>query len=520
MIVSTGNAGGSSATSQFARILVGVFGVLLLAPEGSAAVPADIAARVQEIVDEEVTRSSTPGAAVAVVADGRVVASIVTGLADREAGHPVTRQTIFPAASVSKLLTATLVMRQVERGLLELDRPANDYLPPERWIRDSAGQPVGSTLRQLLSHSSGLPMFSGRTETNEAGSKRSLADYLAQGLHTVNAPGERLAYTNEAFALAGYLAAHVEGEDFEQHAQRVLLGPLGMSNSSFQVLDTARPKLAVLYGAMFDDNAVAERLDMSAVGPAASLHTTADDLARVALLHLGEGAVPGVRVLKPESVHEMMHLQARLHPRLPDGFGIGFAVLGAPERRMVWWDGAVPGAAARLALLPDHGVGVAILANSTSAVLNDTISRRIFDLLVGPVELPPIPDTSDEGDVTGDYRLVGILGPSQWYMEPFLLLSIARRDDHLEIGLPFIGGGPALRPLGSGRYRLSGIVDGATLLIEDDRLYALFLEGRRVSAFATSTAIAIYVGAFALLVLTVFGWGILLVVRRMRRAGA
>ena len=165
-------------------------------------------------------------------------------------------------------------------------------------------------------------------------------------------------------------------------------------------------------------------------------------------------------------------------------------------------------------------MGVAILANSASGVLNDKISRRIFDLLVGPVELPPIPDTSDEGDVTGDYRLVGILGPSQWYMEPFLLLSIARRDDHLEIGLPFIGGGPALRPLGSGRYRLSGIAAGATLLIEDDRLYVLFLEGRRVSAFATSTAIAIYVGAFALLVLTAFGWGILLVVRRMRRAGA
>ena len=62
----------------------------------------------------------------------------------------MTRRTVFPPASVSKLLTATLVMRQVERGHLELDRAANDYLEPADWIRDGAGRPVAATVRQLL----------------------------------------------------------------------------------------------------------------------------------------------------------------------------------------------------------------------------------------------------------------------------------------------------------------------------------------------------------------------------------
>jgi hypothetical protein len=73
-----------------------------------------------------------------------------------------------------------------------------------------------------------------------------------------------------------------------------------------------------------------------------------------------------------------------------------------------------------------------------------------------------------------------------------------------------------LLALGSGRYRLSGVVDGATVLIEDDRLYVLLLEGQRVSPFATSTALFIYAGVFALLIVGAVGWGTFGVIRRVR----
>jgi hypothetical protein len=223
-----------------------------------------------------------------------------------------------------------------------------------------------------------------------------------------------------------------------------------------------------------------------------------------------------VRVLAPGSVHEMMRLQARQHPKLPDGFGLGFAVLGAPERRMVWWDGSIPGAASRLALLPDHGVGVAILTNFSNPLLVDTISRRIFDLMAGPVERPETVADDTPPDVTGEYRLVDVLEPSTWYMNPLLLVSVERRDDQLEIGIPFTDAALPLEARGSGRYRLSGIVDGVTVLFEDDRLYALFIEGRRVSAFETSTALLIYAGAVIVFALAAIGWGVLRVARRVR----
>jgi CubicO group peptidase (beta-lactamase class C family) len=302
------------------------------------------------------------------------------------------------------LITATLVMQQVERGNLSLDRAANDYLPPGYWIRDAAGQPVAATLRQLLSHSSGLPVsFSRQMKRNADGSVRSLSEYLSDGLVAIRAPGDKLMYSNEGFALLGYLAAQAANENFEEHAQRVLLVPLGMSASSFSIQDDSKSSLTELYQ---DASVLAERMDFSAAAPAVSLHTTAEDLARFALLQLGEGALDGVRILSQGSVQEMMRLQASQHPSLPDGFGLGFGVQGESDRRMVWWDGFVPGATSRLALLPDHGVGVAILTNSQDPLPVQAISKRIFDLLVGSV---PLPETSHDlamNELVGEYRLI------------------------------------------------------------------------------------------------------------------
>lgn len=512
----------------FRKVLLPIwlFAVLILASAANAELPNDIEERIQAIVDEEVANSVTPGAGVSVVAEGRIVASVASGLADRERGRAVTRQTVFPAASISKLLTATLVMRQVERGQLDLDRAANDYLEAERWIRDASGGPVGATVRQLLTHSSGLPTAVSRSvELKPDGNARSLPEYLEGGLRTKYSPGQKLQYTNEGFALLGYLSAQADGETFEAHAQQLLLAPLGMHDSSFTVQEKVRSRLAIGYAGTSDDNiARAESRDFSAVAPGAWLHSTADDLSRFALMHLGEGSAFGVRVLKPASVHEMMRLQARQHPSQLDGFGLGFGVLGGdPQRRMVFWDGSIPGAASRLALLPEQGVGVVILTNLSNPLLVDRISRRIFDLLVGPVELTQVRSNEaaqEAQEVIGEYRISDMLEPSMWYVNPFLLLTVDLRDGHLEVGTPFFGTRFPLHPRGAGHYRLGGAMDGATVFFEDDRLYALFLEGRRVSVWETSTAIFIYAGITVLLVFIVIGRGLLILVRRVRRGRA
>ncbi len=116
-----------------------------------AAAGATLEDDVRRIVDQERERGGTPAMCVVVVRDGQVLVELASGLADQEAGRAATLDTQFPAASVSKILTAVLVMRQVEEGRLDLDKSVNTYLEPAFWVRDSSGESAPATLRQLLS---------------------------------------------------------------------------------------------------------------------------------------------------------------------------------------------------------------------------------------------------------------------------------------------------------------------------------------------------------------------------------
>jgi CubicO group peptidase (beta-lactamase class C family) len=227
------------------RFRLVVFLSVLLASAGLSGQAPDVAARLQSIVDEERERSQTPGISAALLVDG-VVAEAFSGLAHRETPVPVSPDTVFGAASVSKLFTAVLVMRQAERGKLSLDEPANRWLEPEFQIRDAEGRPVPATLRQLLTHTSGLPVNWGGNDEGVSGPPQSLKSRTT----TTRAPGEKIVYANAGYELLGYLAAKADGEEFSVHVQRVLLTPLGMTNSSFRRAEV-EARVASGYGAMF-----------------------------------------------------------------------------------------------------------------------------------------------------------------------------------------------------------------------------------------------------------------------------
>ena len=365
---------------------VWLLGFALLPALAGAGLPPDLESRVRAIVEEERERAGIPALSVAVFTEDGVVALFATGEADVEAKLAATTETLFPAASVTKTLTAALVMQGVERGQLSLDAPVNESLPSERQVRDAAGVPVAVTLRQLLSHSSGLPVSWAGIQDDPNEPPRSLDDLLAHGLRTVRAPGEKLIYANDAFALAGWIAARAEGVSFDELARKGLFEPLRMTHSSLVPPREAGPALAAAYGrgGLFRGGERVSHQTVSGTAPAGALITTAEDLARFGTALLRGGELDGARVLAPESVAEMMRLQARADPRLPEGFGLGFGVREIPGRKLVWWDGSLAGAASRLALLPDQGVGVAILSNLANNEPVSIAARRTLELLVPP----------------------------------------------------------------------------------------------------------------------------------------
>jgi uncharacterized protein YbbC (DUF1343 family) len=234
--------------------------------------------------------------------------------------EPMTRDTIFDAASLTKVVaTAPAAMILIERGQLKLDEPVSTYLPTFTGEGKDA-----ITLRHLMTHTSGLrPGLPGRPEW----SGYAKAIELACAEKTTNGPGTSFRYSDINYLVLGEVIRRVSGTNLDAFATREIFRPLKMINTSFLPPAAKRARIAptqkvngeILRGVVHDPTA----RRMGGVAGHAGLFTTATDLARFARMMLNGGELDGVRLFKPETVRLMTHVQS------PEG---------VPARRGLGWD--------------------------------------------------------------------------------------------------------------------------------------------------------------------------------------
>lgn len=384
----------------------------------------------------QMDRDRVPGLQLAVWRRGRLEWARGFGLADVASGAPVLRSTILQAGSISKLFTATLVMQLVEAGSLSLDEDVNRFLPAERRIRSPGGEPARVTLRQLLSHRSGLPAVgSGVSLLEGAGIQLGLVPipdfdrYLENGLLLRRTPGAALRYSNDAFILLGWLAGHIAGSDFSDLARRATLDPLGMHASDF---DPASPRVSGSLASVYtlDDGGWAPAHELPGVWPSGSLHTNAEGLLQFARMVLGDGQLAGERILAPESLAEMTRLHSLPVSGADSGFGLGFRLTRYRGVRLLCHEGGNPGIAARLCIQPERELAVAVLINGESLATPVAVVNRILD-----VYLPPLASHDLEGHpnprIIGNYRPVDLLPDLLSWLEPFIRIPVWRDSDGL-----------------------------------------------------------------------------------------
>jgi CubicO group peptidase (beta-lactamase class C family) len=315
---------------------------------------------VEGTVRQAMATSTTPGLAVALVHRGQMVWAAGYGVADHTTGEPVTAATRFQAASLSKPVTAWGVLRLVDSGRIGLDEPIIGLL--RRWRPPrSPFDAEGVTVRRLLSHTAGLSVhgYVGQTPDRPLPSiAASLSGETGASfpVELLDAPGRRWLYSGGGYSLLQLLVEELTGRPFAQYMQAEVLKPLGMSASSFvwsRTAETARPHDAD--GGRIPDFAFAEQA-------AAGLITTAPDLARFlgAALAGPGGEPPGRGVLSPAGVRLALTAAPATDGRWGLGFGLGLLPGGD---RLAYHEGANQGWRAGLALLPDRGTGIAVLAN-------------------------------------------------------------------------------------------------------------------------------------------------------------
>lgn len=373
-----------------------------------------LAARVREILN----RHPTVGLAVGVVRDGALTFFDGHGHADIASHTPITEDTVFRIASITKTFTAIAVLQLWEQGLVDLDAPANNYLRAYQLIpRKSSFRPA--TVRHLLTHTAGIPqvlrltdwLSPERDEGFKIGQAPTLAEYYRDrgGLCLLVEPGTTFAYGDHTFGTLGQLVEDVSGESLDRYFREHIFEPLGMGDSDLVRSERIQSRLATGY--IIGSHGIKAVVDRDGVTVGAgSIYSTPRDMARYLAALLGGGANEHGRMLKPETMASMFAPHFQTDPRVA-GFGLGFWRSSLDGHPAVWHEGALPGFNSQIWLAPDEGVGVMAFTNGARGAMTWLILEA-SGLLSQALDLPDegirsdVPQRPERwGDLCGWYRL-------------------------------------------------------------------------------------------------------------------
>ena len=270
----------------------------------------DLSSFTERIIGDELRRFGIPGAVVVAVKDGNVLLSRGYGFADLAKHRPMTADaTLVNVASITKLFWGIGVMQLVEQGKLDLDRDVNDYLdfhiptPP-------GGVPV--TLRRLLTHRAGFAEQAkniGYVGTPPP--RHSFADRLPIRTYP---EGDVPAYSNYGAELSASIVERVSGEAFDRYGAEHILAPLGMLHSTFDdpLPASLAPLMAKAYLKLDPPEAVDEHY------PVHLLMASGADMGRFMRAILDGGQLNGAKLLRPETLAQMLAPQATTPSGTPD----------------------------------------------------------------------------------------------------------------------------------------------------------------------------------------------------------
>jgi CubicO group peptidase (beta-lactamase class C family) len=326
---------------------------------------------------------NVPGLAAAIVKDGKVVCTAAVGMANIEEKSPVTQDTLFLVASISKTITATALMQLYEQGKFQLDDDVNVYLPFKVRIPNAPTSPI--TFRQLLTHTSsirdneayincarwcGYGSSINSFVTRGTDSPISLANFT-MGYLTLggayydqsenfesSAPGTVNAYSNMGIVLAGFLVEMISGAPFDKYCKDRIFTPLAMHKTSWRLAETDQTILAIPYNRS-SSGYVSHGQYGEADYPDGMLRTSVVELAHFLIAYIRGGLYDGQKILKSTTVQEMLKRQTSLDS---DQGLVWYKE--TIEGKTVWGhEGSDHGASAIMWFDPENDAGVILMAN-------------------------------------------------------------------------------------------------------------------------------------------------------------
>jgi len=333
-------------------------------------------------------KRNTPGMAIGMVLDGKVLLNEGYGLRDLDKKLPVTASTLFAIGSSSKAFTTADLAILADQGSLDWDKPVVSYIPDFKLFDDFSTQEMNAI--DLTCHRSGLP----RHDLMWYGSGLS-RQQIFERLRYLK-PNKSLRttwqYNNLMYMSAGCLIERISGKTWEAFTKENIFIPLGMTNSNFSVNDLQKSKDAALgYSTKDKKNTRLDYRNLDAIGPAGSINSSSTDMLQWVKLHLNGGKVGEKQVL---SAAEMTHLHqpqmlmdypgAARNPELYDlAYALGWITHRHRGLKVVEHGGNIDGFSALVYLVPEKDFGLVMLTNQNAAAVTGVLARYATDMILG-----------------------------------------------------------------------------------------------------------------------------------------
>ncbi|MEO7157361.1 MAG: serine hydrolase domain-containing protein [Vicinamibacterales bacterium] len=314
-----------------------------------------------ELAQAKMREFNVPGVAIGIFDNG-IITTRGLGVTNIEEPLPVTDHTVFPIASISKTFAATMMIRLVEQGKIDLQAPVRNYLPDFK-VRD---EPVSRdvTVWNLLTHSAG---WEGQVSGAERGEDtlRNFVATVMPDLMQVAPPRAAWSYNNAGFSVAGRVIEAVTGTSINRAVRELVFTPLGLTHAGTTAGEFIVNRFAAGHANRGNDAATLQRPFSPSVSvTAGGVGLCITDLMNYAKFHLGDGTAPnGERILSRASLEMMRTTQ--LHKQgTDDDIGIAWHLRTVGPLRVAAHGGTLSGHILLLEIVPEKNFAIGILTNS------------------------------------------------------------------------------------------------------------------------------------------------------------
>ena len=330
------------------------------------------------LVTQKMTEYGVPGVAFGIVRNGQVTARGF-GVTNVDDPQPITADTVFPIASISKTVTATAIMRLVEQGKIDLSAPVRKYLPEFKVQDETASRDVA--IWHLLTHT---PGWEGQLTAEDRGAE-TLAFFqeTVRGLPQLAPPGAVWSYNNAGFTVAGRVIESVTGRPIHEAIRTLVFEPIGLTRAFTRLEEVATHRFSVAHRTQDGKPAVVRPLTRSTSVTAGGVWMSLNDMLAYARFHMGDGTSrDGKPVLTRASLEEMRTWRLRKNSTDEDiGLAWHLRRIGGVTTAA---HGGTLGHISLLELVPARNLALAIVTNHSDGWrLIQDVERAALTLLEG-----------------------------------------------------------------------------------------------------------------------------------------